>query len=331
MELKEYRFGVTSMGCEVSAITISNGKDAEFTVINRGATLISFKLNDRDGNAGELIKGFSTVKEYEEDVSYFGATIGRVGNRIGGSKFSIDGKTYTLASNNGENCLHGGVVGFDKVMWDFTTFNNDSKAGVIFKYVSEDGEENFPGNLTTEVTFSLTSEREFTIEYRATTDKKTPVNLTNHAYWNLSAFNENIHNHNLLIEAETYLPLDHNQIPTGEFRDVEGTCFDFKSLKKIKENILGSGGFDHNFNLSMKKSYSPDNRVYIEHPESGRSMEIKTTEPGVQFYTGFEDHNFFCLETQMYPDAINNDRFDSVLLLPGEVYRQKTIHKFNIK
>ncbi len=331
MELKEYKFGETKEGLDVTAITISNGKDVEFTVIDRGATLISFKINDKNGTPGECVLGFDNVKEYEEHLAYYGATIGRVGNRIADSQFTLDGTTYNLASNDGKNNLHGGLKGFDKVIWDYETFKSEDEAGITFKYLSIDGEENFPGNLQTEVKFTLTKNREFIIEYRAETDKNTPVNLTNHAYWNLSAFKENIHNHNLLIEADTYLPTDENQIPTGEFRAVESTGFNFKKLTKFSENVKIAGGYDHNFNLSLKKQKNPTNRIYIEHPSSGRSMEILTTEPGVQLYTGFDDHNFFCVETQMYPDAINNDKFDSIVLKAGEVYTQKTIHKLNIK
>lgn len=331
MELKEYKFGVTNDGSNVTAITISNGTDTEFTVIDRGATLISFKLNDNKGTPGECVLGFDNVKEYEDHAAYYGATIGRVGNRIADSKFTLDGTIYHLASNNGKNSLHGGLKGFDKVIWDYETFKNEDEAGITFKYLSPDGEENFPGNLKTEVKFTLTKNRVFTIEYRAETDKKTPVNLTNHAYWNMSAFKENIHNHNFQIEADTYLPTDENQIPTGEFKDVESTGFNFKKLTKFSDNVRITGGYDHNFNLSLKKQKSPINRVYVEHPDSGRSMEILTTEAGVQLYTGFDDHNYFCVETQMFPDAINNDKFDSIVLSPGEVYVQKTIHNFNIK
>lgn len=330
--INEYDFGKTSLGVPVKKITISNGRDIEFSVINRGAALVSFKISDKDGNLDECTLGLETLKEYEDHGSFYGATIGRVGNRIGGAEFTLDGHKYDLEKNdNGHNCLHGGVKGFDKVLWDYETFSENGSAGVKFHYISRDGEENFPGNLKVTVIFSLNVDNEFTIDYRAETDKRTPVNLTNHAYWNLSGFKENIHSHILQIDAETYLPTDEFQIPTGEFKDVESTDFDFRKPTVLASPLKRSGGFDHNFNLSVKKQLEPVNKVFIEHPESGRSMEIKTTEPGVQFYTGFDNHDFFCLETQMFPDAINNDKFDSIVLNPGEVYRQTTIHKFKIK
>ncbi|QEN03683.1 galactose mutarotase [Thiospirochaeta perfilievii] len=330
MKINEFEFGKTNEGQTVMGTTISNS-EIEFTVIDRGATLTSFKFKDRDNNLEECILGFDSIKEYEEHKAYYGATIGRVGNRIAKAQFTLDGTTYNLAVNNGTNCLHGGNVGFDKVIWNYSVFNNEDEAGVTFTYLSRDMEENFPGNLEVEVTYTLNKNSQFIINYKAVTDKKTPVNLTNHAYWNLSAFKESIHNHNMLIEADSYLTLDKDQIPTGELKSVENTPFNFKKLTKIGDNITKTGGYDHNFNLSLEKKDKPVNRMYIEHPKSGRAMEILTTEPGVQIYTGFEEHNFFCAETQMYPDAINNPKFESIVLNPGEVYRQKTIHNFSIK
>ncbi len=332
MILKETNFDKTTNGDQIRQITIGNGKDIEFSVINWGATIISLKLADRDGNIEECHLGFDNMKDYETHGGYYGATIGRIGNRVANGVFKLDGREYKLATNDsGVNCLHGGLKGFDKVIWDYTTFNNDDEAGVSFKYLSKDGEENFPGNLDVEVKFTLNIKNEFIIEYKATTDKSTPVNLTNHAYWNLSGFKENIHDHKLCIEADTYLPTNEFQIPTGELKSVVNSAFDFTSIKSIGENIKVSGGFDHNFNLSVNKSKTPNNRAYIEHTKSGRSMEILTTEPGIQLYTGFDKHDFFCLETQMFPDAINQEAFDSIVLKPGEIYSQTTIHKFEIK
>lgn len=331
MFVNECEFGKTKSGELVKKITIGNGKNLEFSVLNRGATLQSFKISDKSGILEECILGFDNVKEYEDHLAYYGATVGRVANRIAGGNFELSGTTFNIVKNDGNvNSLHGGTIGFDKVIWSYSTFNNESKAGITFNYLSIDGEENFPGNLDVSITFSLTDKDEFIMEYTAKTDKETPINLTNHAYWNLSGFKENIHNHILQINAESYLPINENRIPTGEFKSVEGSAFDFRKPTQLGSALNIAGGFDHNFNLTDKKQVSTVNTMFLEDPKSGRSMEVKTTEPGVQIYTGFEKHEAICLETQMYPDAINQNKFDSVILKPGDIYKQKTIHTFKI-
>ncbi|MGL1893591.1 MAG: galactose mutarotase [Spirochaetaceae bacterium] len=332
MTINESVFGKTLAGQPVKQISINNNRGIEITVTDRGATLISVKLKNRNGDLEECILGFDTVKEYEEHLAFYGATIGRVGNRTANGEFTLDGIKYNLAKNDSDvNNLHGGVKGFDKVIWNYSITKESDRTILSFKYLSPDADENFPGNLDTEVKYILTDNNELILDYTATTDKRTPVNLTNHAYWNLTGNSGSVLEHNFQIEADTYLPTDEFQIPTGELKSVEGTGYDFRTLRPLSDGIKITGGFDHNFNLSIKKRDKPVNRVYVEEPNSGRSMEIKTTEPGVQLYTGFDDHKFFCLETQMFPNAINNSDFDSIVLSPGETYRQTTIHKFDFK
>lgn len=342
MKSERFDFGKTVKGEKVEGYRIVNGKGLEFSLISYGATLISFKAPDRKGKNEECMLGFKNVSDYENQGAYIGATIGRVGNRIGQAKYCLDGREYNLSVNDqGCNHLHGGTVGFDKVIWKLEPFVESGRAGVICTYLSRDGEENYPGNLEAEVKYILTEENELIMEYRAATDKRTPVNLTNHAYWNLSGDRrETIHSHLLQIDAETYLPVDSVSIPTGELKKVEGTPFDFRRIREIGPSLEKSGGFDHNFNLSAVKKEEPVNRIYLEHPASGRAMEVLTTEPGVQFYSGnylfqlkdrgLDTHDALCLETQMYPDSVNKPAFPSVILNPGEIYRQKTIHKFSI-
>ena len=343
MIIENFDFGKKASGEKVQGIKIDNEKGICLSVINYGATLISLKMADRDGKSEEITLGFDKISDYEKYSPYFGSTIGRVGNRIANGKYSLDGKNYNLSINdNGRNHLHGGEQGFDKVIWDLDSFEEDDYAVIKCSYLSKDGEENYPGNLKVEVHYILTSSNQLILEYWAETDKRTPVNLTNHTYWNLSGNKkEDIRNHKLQIQADTYLPIDEFSIPTGEIKSVESTPFDFRELKKIGPGLKETGGFDHNFNLSTEKQNKPVNKMYVEHPSSGRVMEILTTEPGVQFYSGdylnvlkkkgFDSFESLCLETQMYPDSVNQKAFPSIILSPGELYRHKTIHKFSIK
>lgn len=331
MYVEEYDFGVTEDGNKVKAITITNSDLMEITLISRGATLKSCKIKNREGILEECCLGFNSLKKYEEHKSYYGATIGRVANRVGGALVHIGGVDYPLYKNDGSNSIHGGKVGFDKVIWSYRVVEESFKISVEFNYLSVDGEEGFPGNLNTRVTYSLTSDNRLIIDYHGTTDRVTAVNLTNHSYWNLNGFKESIYKHKLQISANSYLPTDSNNLPTGEYKSVTGTPYDYRKLKELMEGLNKTGGYDHNFNLSSNKQIEPNNRIYMEDPVSGRSMEILTTEPGVQLYTGFDDHKFFCLETQMLPDAVNHSKFPSILLQPGKEYRQTTIHKFLVK
>ncbi|MBB6481642.1 aldose epimerase family protein [Spirochaeta isovalerica] len=341
MKVENFDFGTTKEGEKVSGIRINNEKGLEMALISYGATLTSLKMTDRKGKQEECLLGFGSVSDYEKQDAFIGATIGRVGNRIGKAAYVLDGKEYKLSVNDqGCNHLHGGAKGYDKVIWNIEALKETDRTGVRCTYLSRDGEENYPGNLEVEVIYWLTADNELIMDYKAVTDKRTPVNLTNHAYWNLSGeHRETIHDHYLQIEAESYLPVDEVSIPTGEIRKVEGTPFDFRKLKQIGPDLEKSQGFDHNFNLSAEKKETPSNRIYLEHRGSGRAMEILTTEPGVQFYSGnflgglkqmgLDTHYALCLETQMYPDSVNRKDFPSIILNPGEVYRHTTIHKFS--
>lgn len=283
-------------------------------------------------------------------IPFFGALIGRFGNRIANGKFTLDGQEYTLAQNDGQNHLHGGEKGFDKVIW---TVEEAGPKMLKLSYVSEDMEEGYPGNLETIVTYTLNDDNSLDVDYEATTDKKTVVNLTQHAYFNLSGdFSESILDHEIKINADQYLPVTENLIPTGELQDVENTPFDFREPKQVGEEIDASneqlkraGGYDHNWVLNEQ-----DNGMRFaasaHHPESGRFMEVHTTEPGIQFYSGnfldgtlplqygdgnYEKRSGFCLETQHYPDSPNQENFPSVVLEPGQTYTSKTSFKFSVK
>jgi len=340
MKTETFDFGTTEAGESVDGVKIINDKGLEMALISYGATLISLKMTDRNGRLEECLLRFSSIGEYEKQKAYMGATIGRVCNRIGQASYHLDGKGHKLSINDqGCNHLHGGIKGFDKVIWDMEPVNEPGKSGVRCSYLSREGEENYPGNLEVEVIYWLTNDNELRMEYKAKTDRKTPVNLTNHAYWNLSGnCRESIHNHHLQIEAESYLPVDKVSIPTGEVRKVEGTAFDFRTPKQIGPALDETGGYDHSFVLSDRRKENAENRILVEHRDSGRAMEIRTTEPGVQFYSGnfldnlkignFHRHEGLCLETQMFPDAVNKSHFPSVILNPGETYRQITVHNF---
>ena len=343
MKISEFDFGTTAEGRKVHGLTLNNGLGLEISVINYGATLISVKVADKNGKSEECALGFDNISDYESHGAFFGATIGRVGNRIAEAKYTLDGVAYDLSVNDlDRNHLHGGKKGFDKQIWNLETFEEGEYTAIKCNYISPDGEENYPGNLKVEVQYILTTNNELIIQYWAETDKRTPVNLTNHTYWNLSGDKkDNIKTHKVQIDADSYLPIDEFSIPTGEKKDVEGTPFDFRLLKELGPAIDETGGFDHNFNLSQMKQRKPVNKMLVEHPVSGRLMEIKTTEPGVQFYTGyylnalkdkgFDSFDAYCLETQMYPDSVNHSNFPSIVLSPGEMYRQKTVHRFSIK
>lgn len=335
-------WGTTTDGQTVTAYTLANANKIKATIIDYGATLVTFETPDRDGNVADIVLGCDTMECYEEHSPYFGATIGRYGNRIAKGKFTIDGTEYTLATNNGPNHLHGGAVGFDKVLWDANEFSSEYDAGVVFTYVSEDGEEGYPGNLQVKVTYSLTSQDELRIEYEAETDKTTHVNLTNHSYWNLGGHDSGTnYEHELRLTASRYTPVDDTLIPTGEIAEVRGTPLDFTTSHTIGERIGEvAGGYDHNFMLDPESIGGFNAFVY--HEGTGRVMMIATTEPGLQFYSGnfldgsfvgkggaiYPKHGAFCLEAQKFPDTPNQPKFPSSILKPGETYSQVTIHKF---
>ncbi|HWQ55495.1 MAG TPA: aldose epimerase family protein [Bryobacteraceae bacterium] len=343
-------FGKTAAGEQVELFTLTNGKGMEATITNFGAIVTSLKAPDRNGKYEDVVLGFDSLAGYTGTHPYFGAVVGRYGNRIAKGRFTLDGAEYTLARNNGENHLHGGVKGFDKAVWKARDVSTADTPRLELSYVSKDGEEGYPGNLSVTVTYSVTAAGELRIDYSATTDKATVVNLTNHSYFNLAGQgNGDILKHQMMIYADRYTPVDAGLIPTGEPRKVEGTPFDFRKPVEIgarigekDEQLVRGGGYDHNFVLnSGGGTLAPAGRV--KEPGSGRVMEVLTTQPGVQFYTGnFLDgtlkgkggkvygHRYgFCLETQHFPDSPNRPAFPSVVLRPGEKYATTTVYRFS--
>jgi len=341
-------WGKTKSGAVVNLYTLRNSKGAEATITTYGARVVTLKVPDKAGRFDDVVLGFDNLDGYLQTPPppYFGATVGRYGNRIAGGRFTLDGKEYTLAKNNGDNSLHGGIVGFDKVLWRASPVGSN---GVALTYLSKDGEEGYPGNLTANVTYTLTEDNELRIEYSATTDKDTVVNLTNHSYFNLAGQGEgDILGHVVMIDADRFTPVDKELIPTGELKPVDGTPFDFRKPTPIGDRIdandpqiaLGPG-YDHNFVLNRKGS-SPELAARVTEPKTGRVMEVLTTEPGLQFYTSnFLDGTFkgvggkvyprrsaFCMETQHFPDSPNHPSFPSTTLKPGETYRSETVYRF---
>lgn len=344
--LSKKTFGQTRDGQEVQLYTLTNEHGIVAKVISYGASLTELHVPDREGKLGDVVLGFHELEGYLGRHPHFGCTTGRVANRIARGRFTLDGKTYTLAINNGPNHLHGGNQALDKRVWRGA--EDDSAAGpsVRFTYRSPDGEENYPGNLDVEVIYTLTQEDELRIDYRATTDRATPVNLTNHSYFNLSgAGNGTILDHELTLFADRYTPVDTTSIPTGEITAVEGTPMDFSKPMAIGarlDDVEGDPkGYDHNYVLNSQDG-SLALAARVNAPRSGRVMELFTTQPGVQLYTAnfldgtitgkdgkvYQKHCGFCLETQHYPDSVNHPQFPSIILRPGETYQQTTTHRF---
>ena len=328
-------------GQKVELYTLTNDKGTQVKISNYGGIVTSFIVTDKKGGRSSIVVGFDSLSGYLAKPPYFGALIGRYGNRIGDAKFTLDGKTYTLAANNGKNALHGGLKGFDKVVWDASIFN-DSLPSLKLDYLSKDGEEGYPGNLKVTVQYSLSNDDELKITYDAVTDKATPVNLTNHSYFNLTGnVDNNILGQTLMINADHYTPVDSTLIPTGEIRSVKGTPFDFTSPKQIGRDIDSvKGGYDHNWVLNRRDG-SLQELAVLSDSISGRSLEVYTTEPGLQFYTGnfldgklinhdgkpIKQHSALCLETQHFPDSPNKPDFPSTILKPGEKYHSETVYK----
>jgi aldose 1-epimerase len=342
-------FGATDSGQPVELFTLTNSRGVEVRAITYGGVILSLKTPDRDGVLGDIVLGFEDLEPYLAGTPYFGAIIGRYGNRIAGGRFTLDGQTYTLTRNDGENHLHGGDRGFDKVVWVGEPFQNDTAAGVMLTYTSPDGEEGYPGTLRAEVTYTLTDANELVVDYRATTDTATPVNLTQHSYFNLAGGGD-ILDHELSIAASGYTPVDSTLIPTGEIAPVEGTPFDFRTPTPIGAHIdaddrqIRNGlGYDHNFVLD-RTGDGLELAARVVEPTSGRTLEIRTEEPGIQFYSGnfldgtltgkggqvYEHRGGFCLETQHYPDSPNQPSFPSTILRPGEEYRTRTVMAFGV-
>jgi aldose 1-epimerase len=348
-------FGVTQQGDTAHLYTLRNANGMEAKVTDFGAIVVSLTAPDRSGKLEDVVLGFDSLSGYETNNPYFGAVIGRYGNRIANGQFTLDGKTYTLAKNNGPNSLHGGNVGFNKVLWHAEPFRDQRGQGIVFTRTSPAGEEGYPGNLSVKVTYLLRDDDALEFDYEATTDAPTPVNLTQHSYFNLSGDpNGDILGHLVTINADAFTPVDSTLIPTGEIKSVAGTPFDFRSPHAIGERIdqddpqlrLGPG-YDHNFVLNRTDTtyarLEPAATVY--EPKSGRVMEVSTTEPGLQFYSGnfldgtitgkggvaYQRRSGFAMETQHFPDSPNQPSFPSTILRPGETYRSQTVYKFSTR
>src|SRR5436309_5887844 len=349
--IKKEAFGNTSEG-PVDVYTIANSHGMEVRVTNYGGIIVLLRVPDKKGMPGDVVLGYDNLDGYLKNSPYFGAIVGRYGNRIANGKFTLDGVDYHLAKNNGPNCLHGGLKGLDKVIWHAEPFTNKEGSGLVLTYTSKDGEEGYPGNLKTKVTYTLTDENELRIDYEATTDKATPVNLTSHSYFNLAGEgNGDVLKHELMLNADRFTPVDKTLIPTGELRAVTGTPFDFRTpiavgarIDDNYEQLAFGGGYDHNFVINRKTGdLQLAARVY--EPTSGRVMEVYTTEPGVQFYsgnfldgtiTGKQGHVYkrryaLCLETQHFPDSPNHPEFPSTILRPGQTLHSRTMYKFSAR
>ena len=331
-------------GKEVFLYTLTNAKGVQVKITNYGGTVTSWVSSDKNNKVSNVVLGFDSLSGYLAKPPYFGAIVGRYGNRIAKGKFKIDGAQYTLATNNGVNHLHGGNKGFDKQVWD-ATIANDSIASLQLSYISKDGEEGYPGNLKVSVRYTLTDDNELKIEYTAETDKATPLNLTNHSYFNLSGDVANtILDESLLIDADNFTPVDSSLIPTGEIKTVKGSPFDFTKATKIGARVDSvKGGYDHNYVLN-KKDTSLTKAATLTDDRSGRTLEVFTTQPGMQFYTGnfldgtiktsqgagIQKYAALCMETQHFPDSPNEPKFPTTILLPGQKYHSITVYKLSI-
>jgi aldose 1-epimerase len=351
MNVEVKPFGEIPGGQKVDLYTLTNSSGLKAEIMTYGAIVVSLQVPDRAGRMDDIVLGCNNLDDYIKNNPYFGAIVGRYGNRIGKGKFTLDGVQYTLATNNGENHLHGGIKGFDKVVWQAEPIKHRDWVGVKLMYLSKDGEEGYPGNLNCTVTYTLSERNELKIEYLATTDKPTVVNLTHHGYFNLTGCQRDILGHELMLNADQFTPVDAGLIPTGELRPVKGTVMDFARPTPIGARIASDyeqlkfgGGYDHNWVVNWGgRSLALAARVH--EPTTGRVMEVLTTEPGIQFYSGnFLDgtikgknaivyaHRYgFCLETQHYPDSPNKPNFPSTVLRPGEKYQTTTIYRFSTR
>jgi aldose 1-epimerase len=340
-------FGMTNDGTPVKQFTLKNANGAVVKLISYGATLQAWDVPDKNGHVDDVVFGFDDMAGYQSAANaFFGCTVGRVANRIAGGTFSLDGKQFTLAKNDGPNTLHGGAKRtLDKVVWHGEPLKSDAGDAVVFTYTSPDGEEGFPGSLSIKVTYTLTDKDELRIDYQATTDKATPVNLTNHAYFNLSgAGAPTILDHEVKLNADHYTPADKTLIPTGEIVPVEGTVFDFRDFHTIGERVAAlndqpGAGYDHNFVLNNQDG-SLALAAVVRDPKSGRVLKVLTTEPGIQFYIGnfltgntgkggkaYAYRSGFCLETQHFPNAVNEPKFAPIILRPGQTYTQTCVYQ----
>lgn len=357
MGIIETSFGSLEDGRKVALYELKNANGVAVKISSYGGIITSVKAPDKAGKVEELVLGFDelsgyTSAAYQQEGPYFGAIIGRFGNRIAEGKFTLDGREYSLAKNNGPNHLHGGLKGFDKVLWEAEPFKTADEAVLRLRYVSPDGEEGYPGTLTVEVAYRLDNDNELKIEYTATTDKATVLNLTSHAYFNLSGnIKRDILAHQLQLNAEAFVPIGEDLIPTGDLQNVSGTPFDFKEPRTIgaqieadHQQLSNARGYDHTWVLAEVAGKRKLAATVYE-PDSGRCMEVFTTEPGVQFYTGnflsgklsgrggvvYQQRYGLCLETQHFPDSPNQPQFPSTELRPGETYRSQSSYRFSVK
>jgi aldose 1-epimerase len=350
--ISEQAFGVTQGGDSVTLFTFANGNGLEVKIMNYGGIVTHLSVPDEAGKVEDIVLGFDQLADYEKGSPYFGAIVGRYGNRIAKGKFTLNGTEYTLAVNNNENHLHGGLKGFDKVVWDAKTFENADGAGLILKYLSADMEEGYPGNLDITVTYTVKANNEIEIDYHATTDKPTVANITQHSYFNLTGNTKrDILDHDVMIKSNNLIPVDAGLIPTGQLMPVAGTPFDFNDATKVgaridedHEQMKLGGGYDHCWVLNKSSEDALEWVVKATDTESGRVFELATSEPGVQFYTGnfldgtltgkggavYEQRYGLCFEPEHFPDSPNQANFPSVILNPGEEYSTTTIWKFGV-
>ncbi len=344
-------FGVLPSGDSVHVFTLTNANGVELRAIDYGGIVVSLRTPDRMGRPGDIVLGYDAIDGYLASSPYFGALVGRYANRIAQGRFTLDGAAYRLAINNGRNALHGGLRGFDKVLWRAEPLRDSSGAGVVFRYTSRDGEEGYPGTLHVQVTYTLTDRNELAIEYVATTDKATPVNLTQHSYFNLGGDGAgDVLAHVVAIDADRFLPVDTTLIPTGTLSPVAGTPFDFRKgvaigahIKEADSQLKYAGGYDHSFVIT-RSGPGLVHAARVVEPETGRTLDVATTEPGIQFYTGnfldgsitgkaghvYRHRNGFCLETQHFPDSPNQPAFPSTILRPGTELRSRTVYTFGV-
>ncbi len=343
MNISKSVFGVMPEGRDVEQYALQNDQGMIVKIINYGGIITNIMVPDKKGKTHDVVLGFDNLESYLKTHPYFGAIVGRYANRIAGGRFKLNGKEYMLAVNNGPNHLHGGLKGFDKKLWKAVKTATENEIVLKLTYFSEDMEEGYPGNLNVEVDYVLNNDNEFMIRYKAHTDMPTYINLTNHSYFNLNSVSSDVLRHKMILDCDKYTPVDKTLIPTGEIRSVEGTPFDFLEMKEIGRDFKDlENGYDHNFVVN-KEDLEMKWFARVEDPDSGRIMEVATTQPGVQFYTAnflkdvhgkngiiYQAHDGLCLETQHFPDSPNQPDFPSTVLEPNDVYRQTTIYKFGI-
>ena len=351
-QVQKETFGKTGDGRPVDLYTLTNSKGMEVRAMTYGGIIVSMRVPDKNGKIADVVLGHDKVDGYLVNPPYFGAIVGRYANRIANGTFTLDGVKYTLAKNDGPNSLHGGLIGFNKVIWEAKEFKNAKGAGVSFSYLSKDGEEGYPGNLKVKVSYKLTDENQLILDYEATTDKATPLNISQHSYFNLAGEGSgDILGHELMLNADRFTPVDKTLIPTGELRAVQGTPLDFTKPTTIGarinddyEQLVVGRGYDHNFVINRKdRDDSLTLAARVHELTSGRVLEVFTTEPGVQFYSGnfldgsitgkqghvYKLRNGFCLETQHFPDSPNHPDFPSTIVKPGKAFHSQTIFKFS--